>query len=79
MASTALARSRSDKMIAGVCGGLARQFGVDANLIRIAFVLAGIFLQFGWVIYLALWLLLPYDDGGETGFDSLRRQFTSNN
>lgn len=77
MPSTALVRSRSDKVIAGVCGGLARQFGIDANLLRVVFVLAAIFLQFGWVIYAALWLLLPYEDTGETGLDSLKRQFGS--
>lgn len=74
MAST-LFRSRTDKVIAGVCGGLATQFGIDSNLLRVLFVLAAIFLQFGWVIYAALWLLLPYEDGGDTGFDALKRQF----
>lgn len=73
-----LTRSRSDKFLAGVCGGLAKHFGIDANLIRILFVLAAIFLQFGWVIYLVLWLVLPYEDGGETGFDAVKRQFGSN-
>ena len=73
--ATKLTRSRSNKMIAGVCGGLAQQFNVDANLLRVLFVLAGIFLQFGWLIYVALWLLLPYEDGGPTGFDALRKQF----
>lgn len=78
MASTSLVRSRSDKVIAGVCGGLARQFNMDANLLRVLFVLAAIFLQFGWVIYVALWLLLPYEDGGPSGFTSLKNQFGSN-
>lgn len=78
MASMELYRSRSDKMIAGVCGGLAQRFGMDANLVRVLFVLAAIFLQFGWVVYIALWLILPYEDGGPTGFDTLKRQFSSN-
>ncbi len=74
---TKLTRSRSNKMIAGVCGGLAQQFNIDANLLRILFVLGAIFLQFGWLIYIALWLLLPYEDGGPSGFDSLKNQFGS--
>lgn len=73
--ATSMSRSRSDKVIAGVCGGLARQFNIDSNLLRVLFVLAAIFLQFGWVIYVVLWLLLPYEDGGPTGFDALRKQF----
>lgn len=78
MASTTLVRSRSDKVIAGVCGGLARQFGIDANILRVLFVLGAIFLQFGWLLYIALWLLLPYEDGGPTGFDTVKRQFDRN-
>lgn len=76
--ATSMSRSRSDKVIAGVCGGLARQFNIDSNLLRVLFVLAAIFLQFGWVIYVVLWLLLPYEDGGPTGLESLKRQFSNN-
>lgn len=75
---TKLTRSRSNKMVAGVCGGLAEKFNIDANLLRILFVVAGIFaFQAGTLIYVALWLLLPYEDGGPTGFDSLKDQFGS--
>ncbi|MFT3875427.1 MAG: PspC domain-containing protein [Propioniciclava sp.] len=76
--ANSMTRSRSDKVIAGVCGGLARQFNIDSNLLRVLFVLAAIFLQFGWVIYVALWLLLPYEDGGPSGLDSLKKQFGNN-
>ena len=77
--STALVRSSSDKVIAGVCGGLAQQFNIDANLLRVLFVLAAVFLQFGWLVYVALWLLLPADNNGRTGFDALKDQFGSTN
>lgn len=74
-----LTRSRTDKFLAGVCGGLAQKFGMDANLVRILFVLAAIFIQpLGWMAYVVLWLVLPYEDGGETGFDAVKRQFGSN-
>lgn len=78
MATTSLTRSRSDKVLAGVCGGLSAQLGIDSNILRVLFVLGAIFLQFGWIVYVALWLLLPYEDGGPTGFDSVRRQFNQN-
>lgn len=77
MPTKSLTRSRTDKVIAGVAGGLAEYLGIDANIVRVVFVLAAIFLQFGWVVYVALWLFLPYADGGETGLDALKRQFSS--
>lgn len=78
MSSTDLVRTRDDKMIAGVAGGIARHFGIDVTLVRIAFVLGAIFLQFGWMVYAVLWLVLPQEGGGPTGLQSLMRQFDSN-
>ncbi|HEY8374358.1 MAG TPA: PspC domain-containing protein [Pseudonocardiaceae bacterium] len=53
-------RSRSDRMLAGVCGGAATLLGVDAALLRIILVAATL-LGFGTgaLIYLACWLLVP--------------------
>jgi phage shock protein C len=58
-----LRRSRSDKMLAGVCGGIARYFGVDAAVVRIGLVAATI-LGFGTgaIVYFACWLIVPEDD-----------------
>ncbi|UVS82352.1 MULTISPECIES: PspC domain-containing protein [Actinokineospora] len=55
-----LRRSRSDRMVAGVCGGVARLLGMDAALVRILLVGATL-LGFGTgaVIYLACWLIMP--------------------
>ncbi|HJP75183.1 MAG TPA: PspC domain-containing protein [Pseudonocardiaceae bacterium] len=53
-------RSRDDRMIAGVCGGAARYFGVDATLLRIILVAAAILgIGTGVLLYLACWLLVP--------------------
>lgn len=54
-----LTRSRTDRMIGGVCGGLARYFGVDPSLIRLAFALAFVFGGSGLLLYLILWIVLP--------------------
>jgi phage shock protein PspC (stress-responsive transcriptional regulator) len=55
-----LARSRDDRWIAGVCGGVADYLGVDANLIRLLVVLGTIFGLGSLVIaYVAAWLLMP--------------------
>ena len=53
-----LTRSRKERMIAGVCGGLAEYFGWDPTLVRIVYALATIFTAFaGIIIYLILWIL----------------------
>ena len=59
-----LRRSTTDRMLAGVCGGIAEHFDVDSNVVRIAFVLLTVFVGVGAVVYLAAWLLLPEDGGG---------------
>ena len=57
-----LRRSRDSKMIAGVCAGLAKYFGLDTTLIRVVYVLLSIFTAFaGVLVYLILWLIIPYD------------------
>ncbi|HEV8353953.1 MAG TPA: PspC domain-containing protein [bacterium] len=56
---TRLYRSRSDRWIAGVCGGLAEYFGVDATAVRIAFVLLALWQGFGVLIYVVLALIIP--------------------
>lgn len=53
-------RSVSDRVIAGVAGGIAAELGVDANLVRLAWVLAGVVTSgFAAVIYVLLILVLP--------------------
>ena len=55
-----LHRSRTDRMIGGVCGGLAESLGVDAGLIRIGPVaLTVLGAGAGVVLYVAAWLLAP--------------------
>lgn len=53
-----LVRSRSDKMIGGVCGGLAAYFGIDATIVRLVFVLA-VLSGLSPFIYLILWIVMP--------------------
>jgi phage shock protein PspC (stress-responsive transcriptional regulator) len=59
--SRPLTRSRSDRMLAGVIGGIARRFGWDSNLTRIGYVfLSVVSAGFpGILVYLILWLLMP--------------------
>jgi len=62
-----LRRSSSDKMIAGVCGGLAEYSGVDALLWRVGFVALTVVGGAGVVVYALLWLLMPTDPAGPPG------------
>jgi phage shock protein PspC (stress-responsive transcriptional regulator) len=57
-------RLREGKMVAGVCAGLADQFGVSVTALRLAVVILT-FLGFGWglLLYVVLWVIMPYRDG----------------
>jgi phage shock protein C len=46
-------------VIAGVAGGLAERFGVNATLVRLAWVVAVLFGGFGVLVYLILWIVMP--------------------
>jgi phage shock protein C len=61
-----LYRSRTNRQVAGVCGGLAQRFNVDAILIRVVFILLGLFGGVGIVLYLAMWIIVPQEppEGG---------------
>lgn len=54
-------RSKRSKMIAGVCGGLAEQFGISATALRLAFVVLTL-LGAGWgvIVYIVLWIIMPF-------------------
>lgn len=63
-------RSREDKKLAGVCAGLAREFGLSTSLVRLAFLLGTLFGGgMGIVIYLVLWVVMPYRPGGLDDLD----------
>jgi phage shock protein C len=62
-----LTRSKSDRMIAGVCGGLARWLEWDSTAVRILYVLISIFsIGFpGAIIYIILALIMPVEDADD--------------
>ena len=57
-----LYRSRKERMIAGVCGGLAEYFAIDPTWVRIIFILFFLLGGAALLIYLVLWLLVPSAD-----------------
>jgi phage shock protein PspC (stress-responsive transcriptional regulator) len=59
MAAKKLVRPRRGRWIAGVCAGIGDRFGVSANVVRAIFVASIILPGPQFVIYLALWILIP--------------------
>ncbi|MFJ5700550.1 PspC domain-containing protein [Arthrobacter sp. NPDC093139] len=53
-----MVRPRNGKMIAGVCAALAARFGIPKALVRLGFVLFGLF-GVGELAYIALWIIIP--------------------
>ena len=64
---TALARPRQERMIGGVCAGLARRFGMKPNTMRLIFVVSCLLPGPQFLLYLALWILLP-NEGERTAW-----------
>jgi phage shock protein PspC (stress-responsive transcriptional regulator) len=62
-ASRRLARDTRNKVIAGVCAGLARQFGLSRTGLRVAFVVSCVLPGPQFLVYLVLWVVMPADDG----------------
>lgn len=57
-----LYRSRTDKMLGGVCAGLGEFFDIDPTIVRLVFTLLTLWGGVGAVIYLVLWFITPYKD-----------------
>jgi phage shock protein C len=54
-----LQRSRTEKMLAGVCGGLAEYFEVDPTIVRVIWVAVTLIGGAGILAYLILWVIVP--------------------
>jgi phage shock protein PspC (stress-responsive transcriptional regulator) len=63
-ARSGLQRSTSQRIVGGVCGGIAEWLGWDATLVRVLFVIVSLASAAfpGLIVYLILWLLMPERD-----------------
>ena len=68
-----LERSSTDKMLGGVCGGLAEYFGIDATLTRIIAAALIIFTGVGPIAYILAWILMPASSGKAIANDWTRK------
>ncbi len=61
-----LYRSRSERMLAGVCGGLGIYYGIDPTVIRLLFVFFALFVGFSVLLYIILLFIIPLEpEAGE--------------
>jgi phage shock protein C len=58
---TGLRRSTKRRMVGGVAGGIGERFDIDANIVRVVFVVLTVLYGLGAAIYLAMWALIPQD------------------
>lgn len=54
-----LVRPENDRILAGVCAGIANWIGLDVTLIRIIFLILGFMTGSGLLIYIILWIVMP--------------------
>ncbi len=68
----ALRRSKDDRLVAGIAGGLGDFFGIDPVIVRVAFIVLTLFGGVGLVLYLVSWLIVPLGDSGSILANALR-------
>ena len=66
-----LTRSRTERWIGGVCGGIGDYFSLDPTIIRVVFVLAALILGGGLLIYLILWLIIPLEPEAASAIEEM--------
>ena len=60
-----LYRSRDDRILGGVCGGIAKYLDVDSSIIRLLWVLGCLVWGAGIFLYLAAWIIVPEEPGNK--------------
>ena len=75
MANNRFYRDSKNKVLGGVCSGLANYFNLDVALLRVLFVVALLFASFGFWLYIILWVVIPVD--GQQTETELRSEHVS--
>jgi phage shock protein C len=57
-----LTRSQSDRMLGGVCAGLAKYFAIDPTIVRLLFLVLTLGIGSSFLIYIVLWIIIPRED-----------------
>lgn len=68
-----LTRSRTNRILGGVCGGVAEYFGIDATILRIAVVLLALWKGWMVTVYVVAWIVMPDADAAPSGDDRVKQ------
>ena len=63
-----LVRSKKDRYLAGVCGGLGEYFDIDPLVFRLLFIILTIFAGSGIIIYIIFWILMPEENENRSNY-----------
>lgn len=69
--SKRLYRSETDKIIGGVCGGIAEYINIDPIIVRILFIVASTSGGFGLTVYIILWIVIPSESSIQKNSDEV--------
>ena len=87
MSSNKFQRDSENKVLGGVCSGLANYFNLDVALLRVVFVISFLFASFGFWLYIILWIVIPIDSQqkidvgkgcGQQSTDDIQQTATNN-
>ncbi|MBT4191858.1 MAG: PspC domain-containing protein [Candidatus Diapherotrites archaeon] len=59
MAKKILKRSKKNKLLGGVCGGIAEYYGLDPTLVRLGWILVSLVWGIGILLYILAWIIMP--------------------
>ena len=74
-----LYKSRTNKVISGVCGGIGEYFGIDPTILRIVLVILIFFKGIGLLAYFIAWLCMPHRRYDEYGYQDYPQNGPQNN
>jgi phage shock protein C len=73
-----LRRSNDQRILTGVCGGIGEYTGIDANIIRLIFVILAVFgVSTGLILYVIAWLVIPEQGATKSVAEELIGSFTN--
>jgi len=77
--SKQLVRSTSDRILGGVCGGIANFTGANVTIVRIVTAALVVLWGSGLLLYILAWIIIPQEGTGKSGLDSIIASFRGHN